>query len=124
MRKLTKMQVELLKQFVDTFDLEIKFNGEDVTFDSAISILEGKFPKPLTLQQRREMFIETMRPFVDQYERDMLNKFYLHWCKAEGTRLKFELQDTWNMSKRLANWKRNQEEYERKNYINQLNRIL
>jgi hypothetical protein len=118
------MQIDLLKNFVDTFDLDIHFNGKQVSLESAISILEGKFPSPLTAEQKKEMFIETMKPFVDQYERDMLNKFYRYWTKEEGTRLKYELQDTWNLAQRLSNWKRNDEEYKRKQYIDQLNKKL
>jgi hypothetical protein len=124
MGKLTKPQIEAIRLFVDTFDLEIKFDGKDVTFDSAISILDGKFPSPLTANQKREMFIETMKPFVDEYDREMLNKFYRYWTKEEGTRLKYELQDTWNLAQRLSNWKRNDEEYKRKQYIDQLNKRL
>ena len=124
MKKLNKVEASVLKLFVDTFDLEIMFNGKVVSFESALSILEGKFPSPLTVEQKKEMFIETMKPFVDEYERDMLNKFYRYWTKEEGTRLKYELQDTWNLSQRLSNWKRNDEEYKRKQYIDQLNKKL
>ena len=124
MKKLNKVEASVLKLFVDTFDLEIMFNGKVVSFESALSILEGKFPSPLTVEQKKEMFIETMKPFVDEYERDMLNKFYRYWTKEEGTRLKYELQDTWNLSHRLSNWKRNDEEYKRKQYIDQLNKKL
>jgi hypothetical protein len=124
MKKLNKVEANILKLFVDTFDLEIKFDGKEVSFESALSILEGKFPSPLTAEQKKGMFIETMKPFVDQYERDMLNKFYRYWTKEEGTRLKYELQDTWNLAQRLSNWKRNDEEYKRKQYIDQLNKTL
>ena len=124
MKKLNKVEASVLKLFVDTFDLEIMFNGKVVSFESALSILEGKFPSPLTVEQKKEMFIETMKPFVDEYERDMLNKFYRYWTKEEGTRLKYELQDTWNLAQRLSNWKRNDEEYKRKQYIDQLNKKL
>ena len=124
MGKLTKPQIEAIRLFVDTFDLDIKFDGKEVSFDSAISILDGKFPSPLTVEQKKGMFIETMKPFVDEYERDMLNKFYRYWTKEEGTRLKYELQDTWNLAQRLSNWKRNDEEYKRKQYIDQLNKRL
>jgi hypothetical protein len=124
MKKLNKMEANVLKLFVDTFDLEIKFDGKEVSFESSLSILEGKFPSPLRVDQKREMFIETMKPFVDEYDREMLNKFYRYWTKEEGTRLKYELQDTWNLAQRLSNWKRNDEEYRRKQYIEQLNKKL
>lgn len=118
------MEASVLKLFVETFDLEIKFDGKEVSFESALSILEGKFPSPLRVDQKREMFIETMKPFVNEYDREMLNKFYRYWTKEEGTRLKYELQDTWNLAHRLSNWKRNDEEYKRKQYIDQLNKRI
>jgi len=124
MKKLNKMEASVLKLFVETFDLEIKFDGKEVSFESALSILEGKFPSQLRVDQKREMFIETMKPFVNEYDREMLNKFYRYWTKEEGTRLKYELQDTWNLAQRLSNWKRNDEEYKRKQYIDQLNKKL
>lgn len=124
MSKLTKMQVELLKKFIDRFELDIVYEGEYITFDNAVRILEGERPTNKTIEQRKEVFISTIRPYTDKYSSDMLNKFYRYWTATDGHKMKFEKQKTWEIELRLGNWKRNEEEFERQKYINNLkNRI-
>lgn len=124
MLKLTKPQVELLKKFIDKFDLDIVYGGEQITFDNAVRILEGELPEKKTIEQRKQYLISTMKPYTSMYSSDMLNKFYRYWTATDGHKLKFEKQKTWDIELRLANWKRNEEEFERQRYINNLKNRL
>lgn len=124
MGKLTKTQIDLLKRFVNTFDLETISGGESITFENAILILEGQIPNKQTPDERRKEFANSLRPHLLEYGADMLNKFYRYWAKDEGVKLKFETQKTWELKQRLANWKKNDDEYVRKKYIEQLNNRL
>jgi hypothetical protein len=119
MGKLTSSQIELIRRFVDTFELQTLKDGEPITFENAIRILEGELPEKKTADERRKDFADTLRPHLLEYGSDMLNKFYRYWARDEGTKIKFETQKTWELKQRLANWKRNDEEYERKKYIEQ-----
>lgn len=124
MAKLTKIQIDLLKRFVDKFELNIKSNGEELSFEDAVSIIQGETPSKLTIQQKKEYFISMLRPYVSTYGSDMLNKFYRYWVQQVGNKLKYETQSTFDIKLRLANWKKNDEEFERQKYINNLKNRL
>lgn len=124
MAKISNAQVELLKAFVDRFDLDLVHDGMSVTFDNAVRILEGEIPDPKTKDERRKEFIESLRPYVEQYGSSMVNSFYRYWAQDDGIKLRFEKQKSWNLELRLIKWKQNQDEYERKAYIQQLTKKL
>jgi hypothetical protein len=121
MAKLTKVQIDILRKFVDTFDLQVMKGGEPITFENAIRILEGEIPNKKGIEDRRREFAESLRPHLLKYGADMLNKFYRYWGANDGVKIKFETQKVWNLEQRLAKWNSNQLEWERKKYIEQLN---
>lgn len=124
MAKLTKPQIEAIKLFVDTFDLQAMKGGEPISFENAIRVLEGKLPEKKGIEDRRKEFAESLRPHLLKYGADMLNKFYRYWGANDGIKIKFETQKSWNLEQRLTTWYNNDLEWERKKYIEQLNNRL
>ena len=63
-----------------------------------------------TLEKRKSDFYESMVPFADLYDREMLNDFYQYWTELDKRRrhMRFEMQKTWETSKRLSTWSRKQ----------------
>ena len=70
----------------------------------------------LVLKPRRDAFIEELRQYIDEYGKEMCNEFYRYWteadCKKEGgnlasIKMRFEKQPTWELSRRLVTWNRN-----------------
>jgi hypothetical protein len=121
MGKLTKTEINILRKFVETFDLEAKSGGEPISFENAVRILEGQLPEKKGIEDRRKEFAESLRPHLLKYGADMLNKFYRYWGANDGLKIKFETQKTWNLEQRLTTWYNNDLEWERKKYIEQLN---
>ena len=121
MPKLTKIQIDILRKFVDTFDLQAMSGGEPITFENAIRVLEGELPVKKGIEDRRKEFAESLRPHLLKYGSDMLNKFYRYWGANDGMKIKFETQKSWNLEQRLTTWYNNDLEWERKKYIEQLN---
>ena len=121
MPKLTKIQIDILRKFVDTFDLQAMSGGEPITFENAIRVLEGELPVKKGIEDRRKEFAESLRPHLLKYGADMLNKFYRYWGANDGLKIKFETQKSWNLEQRLTTWHNNELEWERKKYIEQLN---
>ena len=121
MPKLTKTQIDLIQKFSNRFNTSFEVNGQEVSIDDAIKVFEGELLPEKTKEQRLTEFQESLRPHLLKYGKDMLNKFYRYWAAYEGVKYKFETQKTWDLELRLNNWKRNDEEYERKKYIQQLN---
>lgn len=124
MGKLTKSQIEILKTFAERFDLTMVDEGVSVTFENAIRILEGEKPEPKTKDERRKDLINSLSPYLQKYGSTMLNNFYRYWAQDDGIKLKFEKQKSWNVELRLAKWKQNQDEYERRAYLQQLTKRI
>ena len=63
-----------------------------------------------TLEKRKSDFYESMVPFADLYDREMLNDFYQYWTELDKRRrhMRFEMQKTWETDKRLSTWSRKQ----------------
>lgn len=61
------------------------------------------------LKQRRDAFIEELRPYVNIYGREMINSFYSYWSETNrsNTKMRFELQPTFEISRRLTTWANN-----------------
>lgn len=124
MAKLTDKQIELIAKFGDMFGCYYVDGEREISFEEAIALFNGEQPKAKAIDERRADFGESLRPYLMEYGKDMLNKFYRYWAVQEGSKMKWEKQGSWDLKKRLDNWKRNDEEWERQRYIQQLNSRL
>ena len=84
------------------------------------SVKQGKHKKTLEeitierekldqmIKDKKQKFYEDCKPYLAKYPKEMLRRFYNYWTEMNksGTRLKFELQQTFEISKRLATWAR------------------
>lgn len=70
------------------------------------------------LEERKKTFADTLRPYLEQYGKEMLNQFYLYWTEPNKTftKMRLELQKTWDLKLRLANWARNNNKYGKGRY--------
>lgn len=61
------------------------------------------------IDDRKLKFADTLKPFLEKYGRDMVKDFYLYWTEPNksGTKFKQELLKTWDVSRRLDTWSRN-----------------
>lgn len=61
------------------------------------------------ISKRKEVFANTLKPFIDTYGKDMLNDFYKYWTEPNksGTKFRQELEKTWSLERRLEMWSRN-----------------
>ncbi len=64
--------------------------------------------KAATLSRKNE-FYKYLIPFVETYGNAMIRKFFDYWSEfnKSGTKMRFELERTWELSKRLAKWANN-----------------
>ena len=74
-----------------------------------------KVSKP-SLETRSLDFKESLRPFLNQYGVDMLKSFYNYWSEPNQskTKMKFELEKTWDNSRRLATWNKREKDFTKK----------
>lgn len=64
--------------------------------------------KKVDLEKRAQEFKLSLYPFVGNYPKETVKAFYEYWSEgnASFTKMKFELQPTWETAKRLATWAR------------------
>lgn len=55
---------------------------------------------------RKESFYQLLVPFVGQYPKEMIRAFFDYWSELNksGTRMRYELEKTWELPRRLAAW--------------------
>jgi len=58
---------------------------------------------------READFKKSLHPFLEKFGSDILNGFYLYWSEKNpnGKKMKFEMQKTFDISRRLTKWKAN-----------------
>ncbi len=78
-----------------------------------------KNPKE-ALEKRRKDFISSLETHVERYGREMVDQFADYWTEPNRscTKMRFELQKTWNTAMRLATWARNDKLFNQKQTTN------
>jgi hypothetical protein len=58
------------------------------------------------IEERKSNFAISLHPFVETYGREMMNEFFLYWTEPnqQKTKMKFELERTWSLDRRLTTW--------------------
>lgn len=63
----------------------------------------------VSIADRKLKFSSTLEPFLEKYGREMLKSFNAYWTEQNKTKTKmrFESEKFWDLSKRLATWNKN-----------------
>ena len=79
----------------------------------AILPTQGKGKGKRDLGEIAGEFMRSLEKFVGVYPNEMLQDFARYWTEPNrtGTRLKFELQQTWSMAGRLSTWAKNEPKF-------------
>ena len=58
------------------------------------------------LKKRTKEFYQTLIPFTNTYGKEMVREFYNYWTEPNKskTKMRFELEKTWDTSRRLLTW--------------------
>ena len=64
-----------------------------------------------SLEDRKQAFIDTVRPYVEEMGTSNANDFCKYWLQItpRGRKYKFEKEKTWNTKLRIGTWMRNVE---------------
>lgn len=65
------------------------------------------------LDARAKVFFDQVAEFVGKYPKQMLRAFYDYWTEVNksGTKMKFEMEKTWQLSKRIKRWADNDKSF-------------
>lgn len=77
---------------------EDKKKGDNIKSDS--------IAKKKGIEERANDFMNLIAPFVSEYGKDMCREFYEYWTETShgGAKMKFEMERTWEIGKRLKKW--------------------
>ena len=66
------------------------------------------------LDSRRVKFKQDLSLFISKYGESMILEFYDYWSETNksGTKMRFEQEKTWELSKRLTRWANNNNKYD------------
>ena len=59
-----------------------------------------------SLKEREHEFGESLIPYIEKYSKETIRAFFNYWTEKNksGTKMRFELEKTWETSKRLQTW--------------------
>lgn len=59
-----------------------------------------------SLKEREHEFGESLIPYVEKYSKETIRAFFNYWTERNksGTKMRFELEKTWETAKRLQTW--------------------
>jgi len=63
----------------------------------------------ITINMRESEFKNSLQPFLKDFGKDVLNKFYLYWTekKPRGKKMRYEMEKTFDIGRRLERWNSN-----------------
>jgi hypothetical protein len=72
-------------------------------------IIQDKEKNDLQLKEKKQKFYDDCKPFLEKYPKEMLRNFYNYWTEKNksGTKLRFELERTFEINRRLITWSNN-----------------
>lgn len=64
------------------------------------------------VEERRKKFGLSLEPYLGQYPRKMLSRFYDHWGELtkDKKKMRWELEKTWELERRLSKWASNEKQ--------------
>lgn len=75
-------------------------------------------PPPSPVEKRERTFRDGLAPFVSKYGEEMIRAFCDYWTERNksGTKMRFELEKTWDTARRLVRWDMNNNKFKQRDY--------
>jgi hypothetical protein len=72
--------------------------------------------KENNIEERKQKFASTIKPFLNIYSKEMLMDFYRYWTEPNksNTKFKYENEKTWSLDRRLETWSSNESKFKPK----------
>jgi len=83
------------------------YNDSNTIKESKVK--ESKENKIKDIKERKEIFKEKLKPFIEVYGKDLLNNFFLYWTEhnEDGKKMRFEMEKVFDIKRRLITWNKN-----------------
>ena len=114
-------RIKALKEYVkDNFDYEIDLKNEQMlkqVFEQVFELYRNENESNNyinnNIELRAENFKNSLIPFKQKYSIDMLKNFFDYWTEPNPskTKMRFELEKTWSIERRLTTWANRQKDF-------------
>jgi hypothetical protein len=122
-RRLAKLKEQTLTNStnVDFVQQTLTNSTVSVSVNDSVNVNVINKDSKANLEIRTLAFKNSLIPFKQKYSIDMLKDFFGYWTEPNksNTKLKFELQQTWSISRRLETWAKNDKTFAPKQQIKQ-----
>jgi hypothetical protein len=120
-KRLAKLNQQTLTNSTNVDFVQQTSTNSTVSVNDSVNVNVIKKDSKANLEIRSLAFKNSLIPFKQKYSIDMLKDFFGYWTEPNksNTKLKFELQQTWSISRRLETWAKNDKTFAPKQQIKQ-----
>lgn len=113
--QLTQLMTQLATQSVTHSPKEVEkrhtgdtkqIKEKNIIKETTTDVVAKKDAAKAATLSRKDSFYQSLVPFVGQYQKEMIRAFYDYWSELNksGTKMRYELEKTWELPRRLATW--------------------
>lgn len=114
-RKLAKLkeQTSTNSTNVDFVQQTLTNSTVSVSVNDSVNVNDIKKDSKANLEIRSLAFKNSLIPFKNKYQIDLLKNFFEYWTEPNPskTKMRFELERTWSIERRLTNWASRQKDF-------------
>ena len=79
---------------------------KNIIKETTTNVVAKKDAAKAATLSRKDSFYQLLVPYVGRYPKEMIRAFFDYWSELNksGTKMRYELEKTWELSKRLATW--------------------
>ena len=83
-----------------------QIKGKNDIKETTTSVVGKKNAAKAATLSRKESFYQLLVPYVGKYPKEMIRAFFDYWSELNksGTKMRYELEKTWELPRRLATW--------------------
>jgi hypothetical protein len=72
-----------------------------------------------TILERRSEFKNSLRPFLEDYPKDLINDFFEYWSEhgSNDRKMRYEKEKSFGLSRRLSTWNKRQKTFEKEKNV-------
>ena len=91
---------------------------KNIIKETTTNVVAKKDAAKAATLSRKEAFYQSLIPFVGLYPKEMIRAFFDYWSEQNksGTKMRFELEKTWELSRRLKTWEKKEYQYGNRNH--------
>lgn len=95
-----------------------QIKDKNIIKETTTNVVAKKDAAKAATLSRKETFYQSLIPFVGLYPKEMIRAFFDYWSEQNksGTKMRFEFEKTWELSRRLKTWEKKEYQYGNRNH--------